>query len=227
MKRDNISIIKKKLRSMRYSKKDVQSETSRDAKQFMYGYTECINDLLEYLTSGKDGLPEHELLADEPAGQGGEKIKIPDNMESESALCKYAKKMKEDFTKPSGIAMGWRACYEWILLNPSESKQDKEQEIIKALSGEEIEDVPTFTSTEYPIEQQPDKEEMELLDLISMSCEHLVDIPIKCKKRLVKELKQYHKSQVRGVIENWLNYFYDGDIDDFTKRHLDKYLKSE
>jgi len=69
MKRDNISIIKKKLRSMRYSKKDVQSETSRDAKQFMYGYTECINDLLEYLTSGKDGLPEHDLLADEPAGQ--------------------------------------------------------------------------------------------------------------------------------------------------------------
>ena len=54
---------------MRYSKKDVQKETSRDAKQFMYGYTECINDLLEYLTSGKDGLPEHELLADEPAGE--------------------------------------------------------------------------------------------------------------------------------------------------------------
>jgi hypothetical protein len=56
-----ISIFKKKLHSMRYSKKDVQKETSRDAKQFMYGYTECINDLLEYIHRGGDGLKKHSL----------------------------------------------------------------------------------------------------------------------------------------------------------------------
>jgi hypothetical protein len=56
-----IKIIRKKLHSMRYSKKEVQKETSRDAKHEMYGYTECINDLLEYLKNGGDGLPEHDL----------------------------------------------------------------------------------------------------------------------------------------------------------------------
>ena len=62
--REHIEVIKKKLYSMRYSKKEVQKETSRDAKQFMYGYSECINDLLEYLHAGGDGLPEHELCPD-------------------------------------------------------------------------------------------------------------------------------------------------------------------
>lgn len=57
-----IEVLKKKLHSMRYSKKAVQKETSRYAKQFMYGYTECINDLLEYLNTGSDGLPEHDLF---------------------------------------------------------------------------------------------------------------------------------------------------------------------
>jgi hypothetical protein len=33
----------------------------------------------------------------------------------------------------------------------------KEQEIIKALSGEKIEDVKTVTSTEYPVEQEEEK----------------------------------------------------------------------
>jgi hypothetical protein len=61
-----IEIIKKKLHSMRYSKKDVQNETSLDAKQFIYGYTECINDLLEYIHQGGDGLPEHELPKELP-----------------------------------------------------------------------------------------------------------------------------------------------------------------
>jgi hypothetical protein len=56
-----ISVIKKKLHSMRYSKKEVQKETSRDAKQFMYGYTECINDLLEWVHQGGDGLKKHSL----------------------------------------------------------------------------------------------------------------------------------------------------------------------
>lgn len=56
-----ISVFKKKLHSMRYSKRDVQKETSRDAKQFMYGYTECINDLLEYIHNGGDGLKNHSL----------------------------------------------------------------------------------------------------------------------------------------------------------------------
>jgi hypothetical protein len=56
-----IEVIEEKVHSMRFSKKDVQKETSRDAKQFMYGYTECINDLLEYLATGGDGLPEHSL----------------------------------------------------------------------------------------------------------------------------------------------------------------------
>ena len=67
-----IEILKKKLQSMRYSKADVQDETSRDAKQFMYGYTECINDLLEYLIEGGDGLPEHSLaLQGEKEDYGG------------------------------------------------------------------------------------------------------------------------------------------------------------
>jgi len=62
MKTDQaIRIIRKKIQSMRYSKKEVQKETSRDAKQFMHGYTECINDLLEYLHDKGDGLPEHKL----------------------------------------------------------------------------------------------------------------------------------------------------------------------
>jgi hypothetical protein len=38
-----------------------ESETSRDAKQFMYGYTECINDLLEWVAQGGDGLKKHSL----------------------------------------------------------------------------------------------------------------------------------------------------------------------
>lgn len=41
---------------------------------------------------------------------------LPNNGKSESALNAYAKKCKEDFTKPSGIALGWRACYEWMIL---------------------------------------------------------------------------------------------------------------
>jgi len=60
-----VEILKKKLQSMRYSKKSIQEETSRDAKQFMYGYTECINDLLEYITEGEDGLPEHNITGQE------------------------------------------------------------------------------------------------------------------------------------------------------------------
>lgn len=56
-----LSVIKKKLCSMRYSKKEVQKETSQDAKQFMYGWTECLNAILEYTTKGGDGLPEHTL----------------------------------------------------------------------------------------------------------------------------------------------------------------------
>ena len=63
--KQTIEILKKKLQSMQYSKADVQDETSRDAKQFMYGYTECINDLLEYLIEGGDGLPEHSLALQE------------------------------------------------------------------------------------------------------------------------------------------------------------------
>lgn len=35
-----------KLHSMRYTKKEVQGNTSPNDKQFMYGYTECINELL-------------------------------------------------------------------------------------------------------------------------------------------------------------------------------------
>jgi hypothetical protein len=54
-------IIIRKLKSMRYSKEEVQKETSNDAKQFMYGYTDCINDMLVYLTSGIDGRPEYNL----------------------------------------------------------------------------------------------------------------------------------------------------------------------
>ena len=49
------------------------------------------------------------------------------NAKSESALNDYAKKAGEDFTKPSGIALGWRACYEWVILTlkyeQSESKE--------------------------------------------------------------------------------------------------------
>jgi hypothetical protein len=60
-KMNQIKIIKKKLRSMRFSEKEVKKETSQNAKYFIYGYTECINDILEYLTEGGDGLPEHRL----------------------------------------------------------------------------------------------------------------------------------------------------------------------
>jgi hypothetical protein len=60
-KMNQIKIIKKKLRSMRFSEKEVKKETSQNAKYFIYGYTECINDILEYLTEGGDGLPEHKL----------------------------------------------------------------------------------------------------------------------------------------------------------------------
>jgi hypothetical protein len=41
--------------------------------------------------------------------------RMPNNEESESALNVYAKKAGENFTKPSGIALGWRSCYEWII----------------------------------------------------------------------------------------------------------------
>jgi hypothetical protein len=54
-------ILKKKLWSMRYSQEEVQKETSENAKEFMYGYTECINDILMYIHDGSDGLPEHDL----------------------------------------------------------------------------------------------------------------------------------------------------------------------
>ena len=55
----------------------------------------------------------------------------------------------------------WIEGIDWYLI------EDKEQEIIKALSGEEIEDVPTFTSTEYPIEDYVvyDKEHSEKLEI--------------------------------------------------------------
>jgi hypothetical protein len=42
-------------------------------------------------------------------------VAMPNNKQSESALNEYAKKCNENFTKPSGIAQGWRACYEWAL----------------------------------------------------------------------------------------------------------------
>lgn len=54
-------VLRKKLWSMRYSEKEMKKEKSRHAREFMYGYTECINDLLEYLQAGGDGMPEHKL----------------------------------------------------------------------------------------------------------------------------------------------------------------------
>jgi hypothetical protein len=36
----------KKLHSMRFSERDVQGKTSLGRNQFIYGYTECINELL-------------------------------------------------------------------------------------------------------------------------------------------------------------------------------------
>jgi hypothetical protein len=57
------------------------------------------------------------------------------NADSESALNAYAKKCGEIFTKPSGIAQGWRACYEWIICQGKEPevKESLRDELIKCL----------------------------------------------------------------------------------------------
>ena len=93
-----------------------------------------------------------ELLADEPAGEVDREVLL--------------KLFKDFFTFHNDANEGYsgidKLFNEWY-----ESKQDKEQEIIKALSGEEIEDVQTFTSTEYPIEDYVvyDKEHSEKLEI--------------------------------------------------------------
>lgn len=55
---------------------------------------------------------------------------MPNNSQSESALNIYAKKCNLVFTKPTGIAQGWRACYEWI----SQFKQVETKEEPKELT---------------------------------------------------------------------------------------------
>jgi len=37
----------------------------------------------------------------------------------------------------------------------------------------------------------------KILNMISMSCEHFVEIPIECKRRLAETLEQYHNSKMR------------------------------
>ncbi len=76
------------------------------------------------------------------ASQGENKASIPDNGKSESALNAYAKKVGEIPTKPSGVAMGWRACYEWILLNSGVEKENEGRE------GAENKDKDTFQGSD-------------------------------------------------------------------------------
>ena len=45
----SIAVIKKKLWSMRFDEDDVKNETDNERKQYIYGYTEAINHMLEYL----------------------------------------------------------------------------------------------------------------------------------------------------------------------------------
>jgi enoyl-CoA hydratase/carnithine racemase len=45
-----VSVIKKKLWSMRFNEDDVKRETDGRRKRFIYGYTEAINDIAQWLT---------------------------------------------------------------------------------------------------------------------------------------------------------------------------------
>ena len=45
----SIAVIKKKLWSMRFDEDDVKNETDNERKQYIYGYTEAINHMVEYL----------------------------------------------------------------------------------------------------------------------------------------------------------------------------------
>lgn len=44
-----VSVIKKKLWSMRFNEDDVRRETDGRRKRFIYGYTEAINDIAQWL----------------------------------------------------------------------------------------------------------------------------------------------------------------------------------
>ena len=48
------SVIKKKLWSMRFNEEDVKKETDGRRKRFIYGYTEAINDISQWLTEMVD-----------------------------------------------------------------------------------------------------------------------------------------------------------------------------
>ena len=69
-------------------------------------------------------------------------------------LAQQPQKEQED-TYANGYVFCGKCGYKLGKDNPDE--EDVEQEIIKALSGEEIEDVKTVTSTEYPVEQSESK----------------------------------------------------------------------
>ena len=45
-----VSVIKKKLWSMRFNEEDVRKEADGRRKRFIYGYTEAINDISQWLT---------------------------------------------------------------------------------------------------------------------------------------------------------------------------------
>ncbi len=74
-------VLREKLLSMRYTKEQVQKETSRDAIQFIYGYSECINDLLEWSNEFRSRME-------------GEKIKT-DNFPKIITICGSGRFLKE------------------------------------------------------------------------------------------------------------------------------------
>ena len=68
------SVIKKKLWSMRFNEEDVKKETDGRRKRFIYGYTEAINDISQWLTEMVDICRRSRLTCSEKPNnsKGGE-----------------------------------------------------------------------------------------------------------------------------------------------------------
>ena len=65
------SVIKKKLWSMRFNEEDVKKETDGRRKRFIYGYTEAINDISQWLTEMVDICRRSRLTQKKEGGGNG------------------------------------------------------------------------------------------------------------------------------------------------------------
>jgi len=76
-------------------------------------------------------------------------------MKKEQIIEKYKEKYSSDIIHPCQLTIHELQmldfCIEYFASELSDSEPNETKQIIKGLSGEKIESIPTFTSTDYPV----------------------------------------------------------------------------